>query len=491
MDTLTSIMNVFKASFESGITAATPAALGLYGSLLAIDATWAMCRAAMDPGANYIRIIVEKTLRYGIFYFFIVNYNTVFHQVIDSLIQIGLTAGGGTLSVGNFADPSWIVTKGFDVVSPIEVFFKDTSKYALDMIGTILLLALTYILIILAFFIMAIQIFITYLEVYIVGALAIVFLGCGVNKHTAFLAEKSIGAVLSFGIKLMTMAFILSVAKPIIDGIATPEKVSNEIYLHLLVGVAAIAFLCWQAPSLAAGLMAGSPSLTAGGVAGGIMAAGAGLTALAGAAGMATKALAAVGGAGAANTAATGAQATIAAANAANSSSAVMNSSLLNTGSGGSFGSYVPDTPNLGGSGGGGSSAGGSGGGGTGGITAESLAAKVQPVDPTVPPTASDGGGMSGDGVQGRAAQESAAASEGRMGSGSMSGGSTGSTASPGSTGGVSTGTATGAATSGAGPKPGFTAEDLAKKVSYVSNAIPPEATPQGGVSVPLQHNDD
>lgn len=275
MDTLTTVMLAFKAAFQSGISAVTPMALGLYSSLLLIDFAWTMIKAAMQEGSNYIKILVEKATRYGLFLYFIKSYETVLNQVINSLVKVGLTAGGNTLTASNFADPSWLITKGFTIVEPLEKMFSQSRTIFMNMPGEILILIVVYFLTILAFMIIAVQVFITYLEVYIVGTLALIFMGCGVNKHTAFLAEKSIGAVLSFSMKLMTLAFIISVAQPILNGIATPTETNIPQYLSLLVAISAIAFLCWQAPSIAAGLMAGSPSLTAGGVAGAVMAGGA------------------------------------------------------------------------------------------------------------------------------------------------------------------------------------------------------------------------
>ena len=56
-----------------------------------------------------------------------------------------------------------------------------------------------------AFFMLAIQVFITYLEFYLVAALSLVLVPFGVFKHTAFIAERAFGSVVSFGVKLMVL----------------------------------------------------------------------------------------------------------------------------------------------------------------------------------------------------------------------------------------------------------------------------------------------
>src|ERR1700690_2505364 len=90
----------------------------------------------------------------------------------------------------------------------------------------------------------------------------------GLLPQTKFLAEKAIGAVVSAGIKLMTLAFIIAVTSPVLASIhfSGPEIKLNELWSVLLT-TGAIAFLTWHAPSLTAGLLAGSPSLSAAGVA--------------------------------------------------------------------------------------------------------------------------------------------------------------------------------------------------------------------------------
>ena len=133
----------------------------------------------------------------------------------------------------------------------------------------------TGLIIMLCFFIIGIQIFITYLEFYIVAALALILIPFGVNKHTAFLGEKAIGAVLSFGIKLMVLAFIASIAIPLVKQWSLPVDPSNKQIFCLLLGSLAITFLAWHAPGLAAGLLSGSPSLTGGSAAGFALAGGA------------------------------------------------------------------------------------------------------------------------------------------------------------------------------------------------------------------------
>jgi type IV secretion system protein TrbL len=61
---------------------------------------------------------------------------------------------------------------------------------------------------------MAIQVFLSVLEYYLITAVAGILVPLGLLPQTKFLAEKAIGAVVSPGIKLMVLAFIVAVTNP-------------------------------------------------------------------------------------------------------------------------------------------------------------------------------------------------------------------------------------------------------------------------------------
>jgi len=125
-------------------------------------------------------------------------------------------------------------------------------------------LALTYIGIMLAYILIAWQIFYAVLEFNLLAAVVGIFLPFGFFEPTKFLAEKAIGAIVSSGVKLMVLAFIMSVIEPTLSTLAFSGDLNfTEIWSALLT-VGAVAFLAWNAPGIAAGLLAGSPSLSAG-----------------------------------------------------------------------------------------------------------------------------------------------------------------------------------------------------------------------------------
>jgi len=134
--------------------------------------------------------------------------------------------------------------------------------------GDMIIFGISYLVIMAAFLIVAIQVFLAVLEYYLNTVVAGVLVPWALLPQTRFLSEKAIGAVVSAGIKLMVLAFIIAVANPVLASIhfSGSEIKFNELWAVLLT-TGAIAFLAWHAPTVAAGLLAGSLSLGAGAVA--------------------------------------------------------------------------------------------------------------------------------------------------------------------------------------------------------------------------------
>jgi type IV secretion system protein TrbL len=194
---------------------------------------------------------------------------TNFHQLVkvfsQSLIGAGLIAAG---QPGNFQillDPSKVAGMGTTATEGL--------VNALSNIGTFdffdaFVFGLMYIAIMLTFLLMAVQIFLAVVEFYLISALAGVLIGFGVSPHFRFLSEKAIGAVVACSIKLMVLAFVMAMVQPTLASVrfVGPEIKFNELWALLLTS-GTIMLFAWTAPSLAASLLAGSPSLGAGGVA--------------------------------------------------------------------------------------------------------------------------------------------------------------------------------------------------------------------------------
>jgi type IV secretion system protein TrbL len=283
---LTTLLNAFLAVFSAGPGHLAPAAARILFLMAGIELTLAGIWWVLK-GENILVGLLQKTLLLCLFAFFVANWATLINSVLDGFVWAGFTAGGSSPAAGAalIKDPSSIISQSFVVTQPIENEVNSLSWYS---IGSLILLGWAYIFTMLAFFMLAIQVFITYLEFYLVAALSLILVPFGVFKHTAFIAERAFGSVVSFGVKLMVLAFIISAASPVLSAITLPAVPSLQQAYMVMLAALAIAFLSWHAPGIAAGMISGGPSLTAGSAAGFV--ASSALGALAGAAAASTAA---------------------------------------------------------------------------------------------------------------------------------------------------------------------------------------------------------
>lgn len=253
---LTYLLQQFVGSFSDGTTHIMPNVRWLLTALATIDITLAGLGLAMGQG-DFQTVLLRKLLGIGFFVFIIVNFSTLISAVINGFVYLGLKAGGNSLSTEVLFDPSAIAGFGVTVLTEI----MDHASIFSPIDAAVFLIA--GIIVLFSFFIIAVQLFITVLEFYILSTLGLILIPFGVFKHTAFLAEKSFGVILSFGIKMMVLAFILSISMPIMEPLVSQEISGFKPLFTILLASLSIMMLCWQVPGLAAGMLAGAPSLSA------------------------------------------------------------------------------------------------------------------------------------------------------------------------------------------------------------------------------------
>jgi len=283
---LTTLLNKFLLVFSAGAGNLQSPAGRLLLIIGGIELTLAGIWWALK-GENIAVGLLQKLLLLGLFFFFVQSWTTLLNAVLDGFVWAGFTAGGSNPGAGAalIKDPSAIVSQALVITAPLQDELRALSWYD---VGSLVLLGWAYIVTILAFFVLAIQVFVTYLEFYLVAALSLILVPFGAFRHTAFLAERAFGSVISFGVKLMVLAFIIAAAGPILSTIALPAGPSIQQTYMVLLAALAIAFLAWHAPGIAAGMISGGPTLTAGSAAG--FAASSVIGAFAGAAGTAAAA---------------------------------------------------------------------------------------------------------------------------------------------------------------------------------------------------------
>ncbi len=255
---LTQALTNFQTAFSSGWSNLQPAINYLIGTFLAIEIIMIGLWMALG-GGDQLLSVMKKLLYLGFWLWIVRQFPTLADAFVKSLVQAGQIAGGGGGS--SVFDPSNILRYGLNTTDPM---IKEIMSMGITEIVNGVVLAISYVMIMLAYVLIAWQIFYAVLEFYLITALVGIFLPFGFLEQTKFLAEKAIGAVIASGIKLMVLAFIMAVIEPVLSTLIFSGNMTwNEIWSALLT-VGAIAFLTWNAPGVAAGLMAGSPSLSAG-----------------------------------------------------------------------------------------------------------------------------------------------------------------------------------------------------------------------------------
>lgn len=503
-------------------------ATSLYGILILLDFILAVLLNIGET--DHIKQLVRKVLFYGFWIWIIREWGTLCDALLDSLMITGTAVGGVDASV--LKAPSLLIDRGIEIGKPYLTYASEMSWLEITASPLNWLMAIIgYAGVVLAFAILALQIFITYVEFYIASALLLIFIPWGSFKYTSFVAEKAIGAVISYGTKLMMLGAVYGLSAGIIDSMSISLNGEPEpgSVLASMLGPFALCLLCWQAPGMAAGLMTGAPTLSAGTAVGTAVAgfagaaaggsAGAGIGSMAMSTGSsAARAGAALAGAATAGSTAGGPGAGGAAgamSGAAGFAASAFKSAASNATQGvrGAFASGQASVAASGGSSSG-SSAGGSvsGSGGAGGSAAGSSGAS----------TSASGSGSTGSSAAG-AAQSMGAGSS--AGAGSSTGGASGSaqtasafasnasgsTKSAAAQGNTSTNAFSTAGNSSAGGSSAKTASSFAageasggstsshtsasaafqKAIDETKQAVPPEASPQGGFSVPLPKDND
>ena len=267
--TLTSILISFRSVFRAGIDAIAGPAMSLFATVAMIDFMFNLL-TRLDE-IDHIKNLIRACLKYGSWFYILKNYPTLLDTLLDGAFHIGLIAGGGGVGMSTLTDPSMIVELGLRATQPAWDYLTSYQNILTINFPLMLMVLGSALLVLLAYFIIAIQVFLTLLEFYIIAAIAPAFLAFGAWNKSAFLAEKAIGALFGFAIKIIVLVLILSAAIPVLSEFTMPSNFSLASFgaaFRMAAAACCVALLTWQAPGIASSMMGGSPSLSAGGAVG-------------------------------------------------------------------------------------------------------------------------------------------------------------------------------------------------------------------------------
>ena len=288
METPNELMVVFSNTVTAGFDALSGSVNGVFGLLIALVLALTGIQWALSPNREVLASGFGKVLLIGAFAWIINDWQALSETIYAGFLELGLTAGGGSLSREEFLNPGAILQQGWEIVKALGETPAPVEN-PLDVMGNMadaLILGLAMIGIMLAFAILALQIIVSLLEFKIVTLGGFVLLPFGIWNKTAFLAERPLGYVVSSGLKVLALAIVVSGARTIFDQLQ--PSANPDIYeaLTILVAAMLLAMLAIFIPNLASALVTGGPALGAGAaLTGGLAVAGAGALVAGGAAG--------------------------------------------------------------------------------------------------------------------------------------------------------------------------------------------------------------
>lgn len=242
----------------------------LFALLALIELAWSAAVWVLDKNEfqSFFAAIAKKIMWIGMFYALLLNGPVWIPAIVDSFVDAGAAAGGGAgLSPTDVFNTG--IMNAATLVSGMSALdiLKDP---AMMMFG-----GLSAIIMVLAFAVIAGQLLIALVESYIAISAGMLFLGFGGSRWTTDFVQKFIGYAVATGVKLFMLYLVISIGNtqaltwaPMLTnalGAAAGDKFN--VILTVMGGSVLLAFLAMQIPSMAASMLAGSPTLTAGGAA--------------------------------------------------------------------------------------------------------------------------------------------------------------------------------------------------------------------------------
>jgi type IV secretion system protein TrbL len=279
------LMMVFSNTVSTGFAALQGPVNGVFGLMIALVVALTGIQWALSSNREVLATGFGKVLLIGFFAYVINDWERLSLLIQAGFVDLGLRAGGGSLSRTDFLNPGEILEQGWQIVKALGETPAPANN-PMDVMGNLvdaLILGLAMIGIMLAFAVLALQIIVTLLEFKIVTLGGFVLLPFGIWSKSAFLAERPLGFVVSSGLKVLALAIVVSGARSVFDQLQPSANPDMYEALAILAASLLLAMLAIFIPNLAAALVTGGPALGAGAAISGALAVG-GVTALAGAA---------------------------------------------------------------------------------------------------------------------------------------------------------------------------------------------------------------
>ena len=277
-DTPNTLMAVFSNSISRGFDALQGPVDSIFGLMITLVVALTGIHWALSPNRDLLAAAFGKVLLIGAFAWLINDWRALSETIYAGFIELGLAAGGGSLTRADFLNPGAILNQGWEIVRALGETPAPVDN-PLDVAGNLLdalILGLAMIGVMLSFAVLALQIIVCLIEFKIVTLGGFILLPFGIWSKSAFLAERPLGYVVSSGLKVLALAIVVSGARSIFDQLQPSANPDIFEALAILTASVLLAMMALFIPNLAAALVTGGPALGAGAAVTGGMAVGMG-----------------------------------------------------------------------------------------------------------------------------------------------------------------------------------------------------------------------
>jgi len=260
------LMMVFSNTVSAGFANLIGVVNGVFGLMIVLVVALTGINWALSDNRAVLASGFSKILLIGFFAYLINDWQSLSETLFAGFIEMGLIAGGSSMSAADFLNPGAIIEQGWTIVKIIGES-PANSTGILEALGNMvdaILIAISMLGIMIAFGLLAIQIVMTLLEFKIVTLAGFVLLPFGIWSKSAFLAERPLGYVVSASLKVLALAIIISGARAVFDQLTPSPEADVYEAMTILTASMFLALLAIFAPNLAASLITGGPNLGAG-----------------------------------------------------------------------------------------------------------------------------------------------------------------------------------------------------------------------------------
>ena len=254
---LNDLLTYFQAQCLNGLKSLLPEALFLVWAFGIILICMRMITQGNIFGSGSWQSYIIMTLKIGVFVFLVTNWEDITINIIFKSFEV---AGQTASNISANVKPSGILSLGFTITQ--NVFADVLKSFIMNAFFVMALRLLMCLVIIAAFSYMAIMFFLVTIEFYLTASLSVILIPFGMVPYLKFLFNNVVSAMFSFGIKYMTMVFILGLGANLFTSwnVSLDANTQWQSLAQVAVGVVVYCVMCLKIPELVSGMIHGAPS---------------------------------------------------------------------------------------------------------------------------------------------------------------------------------------------------------------------------------------